>query len=236
MDNDIHDFGERDEEYSAKQSKEIPVCHSKKYKKTKEAAVKVIETYPEITEADFWILMNETKTGKMMYSGLIISHNACLKINDTLPDKDKFKPNCMKHFQNGYNNSLVFEYCNEEQGIFEVGEVSQANCKNAYPYAMALKRCFDRVVLKSSKIAYAGIMSDSEADEFSEKKQLEKETEVQDTEKGYQEIMCADCGKPIKGTIKTPSWEVAERAVNAYGRAICVECGKRLKNESNSRV
>ena len=31
---------------------------------------------------------------------------------------------------------------------------------------MALKRCFDRVVLKISRLAYAGVYSDSEADEF----------------------------------------------------------------------
>ena len=68
--------------------------------------------------------------------------------------------------KDGYGGSLVFKYMCNEQGIYEVGEVSKENCKNDYPYAMALKRCFDRVVLKNSKIAYAGIYSDSESDEF----------------------------------------------------------------------
>lgn len=47
----------------------------------------------------------------------------------------------------------------------------EKNCKNEYPYAMALKRCFDRVVLKLSKLAYVGIMSDSEADDTSKEKE-----------------------------------------------------------------
>ena len=44
--------------------------------------------------------------------------------------------------------------------------MSARNCKNEYPYAMAFKRLFDRVVLKQCKLAYDGIYSDSEADEF----------------------------------------------------------------------
>ena len=68
--------------------------------------------------------------------------------------------------KDGYNGSLVYTYMNPSQGIYEVGEVSKSNCTNSYPYAMALKRCMDRVILKSSKLAYAGIYSDSEAEEF----------------------------------------------------------------------
>ena len=56
--------------------------------------------------------------------------------------------------------------------------MSQHNCKNAYPYAMALKRCFDRVVLKNSKLAYDGVYSDSEADEFKEKINTETVSEA----------------------------------------------------------
>lgn len=64
----------------------------------------------------------------------------------------------------------------------EVGEVSQGNCKNSYPYAMALKRCFDRVVLKNSKLAYSGVYSDSEADEFAERIE-DPETQVEAKER-----------------------------------------------------
>lgn len=147
----------------------LPVWKSPKYVESKKKAIELIENKKyDLTEADFWILMNRTnKKDKMVYSGLIISHNGCLKINDNL--ESKFKPSCVKRTESGFNNSLIYEYVNDEQGIFEVGEVNAKNCKNEYPYAMAFKRCFDRVVLKICKLAYAGIYSDSEADEFKEK-------------------------------------------------------------------
>lgn len=149
----------------------IPVeFHTPKYKEAKKKAIELLESekYKNVLEeSDFWILVNTyaNKT-KAMYSGLIISHDGCLKINDVLEDKLKFKPSCMHLDKEGYKDSLVFSYICEEQGLYEVGEVSKNNCKNDYPYAMALKRCFDRVVLKNSKIAYSGIYSDSEADDF----------------------------------------------------------------------
>ena len=161
-------FGEKNSEYSNKQGKEVPVWQSPKYLQSKEKALEAMKTYPFLKEGDFWILMNETKNGKMAYTGLIISHNACLKINDNLPAADQFKPECVAENQSGYHDSLVYTYCCPEQGLFEVGEVNGKNCKNEYPYAMAFKRLFDRVVLKQCKLAYDGIYSDSEADEFKE--------------------------------------------------------------------
>lgn len=156
-------FNEKSTEYSKKQQKEIPVWQSPKYIEARDKAVELIKSEKYgLTEGDFWILMNETKTGKMGYSGLIISHNGCLKINDNL--ENKVKPEKFQFENSGYNNSLIFTYCDDE--IFEVGEVSKDNCSNPYPYAMALKRCFDRVVLKKCKLAYAGVYSDSEAEEF----------------------------------------------------------------------
>ncbi len=166
------DFEEKDEEYSNKQNKKIPVFHTNKYRQAKARAIELIkEKKYGLSEADFWILMNEGKGGNMYYTTLIISHNGCLKINDNL--KDKFAPKSVEIIQNGYNNELIFKYCNDDQGIFEVGEVSAKNCKNEYPYAMALKRCFDRVVLKLSKLAFDGILSDSEAED--EKKTIDEE-------------------------------------------------------------
>lgn len=164
-----YDFNEKVTEYSAKQRKEIPVWVSPKYSQSREKAIEIIEKYDNINEGDFWILMNETKSGKMAYTGLIISHNGCLKLNDHLPAELQFKPSCMSLDKDGYGGSLVYTYVNDKQGLYEVGEVSQGNCKNSYPYAMALKRCFDRVVLKNSKLAYSGVYSDSEADEFAER-------------------------------------------------------------------
>lgn len=163
-----YNFGEKTKEYSSKQKTEIPVWQSPKYEQSRNKAIELIEKYEEVKESDFWILMNETKTGKMGYTGLIISHNGCLKINDALAPEDRFKPECVSLDKNGYNDSLVYTYCCPEQGIYEVGEISKDNLKNVYPYAMALKRCFDRVVLKMCKAAYGGIYSDSEAEEFKE--------------------------------------------------------------------
>lgn len=162
-------FNEKKTEYSLKSRQEIPVIQSAKYIASRDKALKAINDRPYLKESDFWILMNETKTGKMMYNGLIISHNACLKINDNMPEKDKFNPDCVSVDKSGYGSSLVFTYVNKEQGLYEVGEASAQNCKNAYPYAMAYKRLFDRVVLKICKLAFDGIYSDSEADEFKER-------------------------------------------------------------------
>lgn len=164
-----YNFGEKKEENI--NGKKIPVeFHTPKYNEAKNKATELLnsEKYKGVLEpSDFWILVNTyaNKT-KAMYSGLIISHDGCFKINDVLEEKLKFKSECMSLDKEGYNNSLVYSYICPEQGLYEVGEVSKDNCKNDYPYAMALKRCFDRVVLKNSRIAYSGIYSDSESDEF----------------------------------------------------------------------
>lgn len=175
-----YNFGEKKTEYNAKLGKECEVWQSPKYLEAKKKAIETLESdmfKGVLTEGDFWILMNLTKSGKMNYTGLIISHNGCLKINDKLADDMKFKPSCLTLDKDGYNDSLVYSYCNDSQGIYEVGEVSKANCSNAYPYAMALKRCMDRVILKSSRLAYSGIYSDSEAEEFKNEPKEEKKTE-----------------------------------------------------------
>lgn len=147
---------------------DCPVWQTPKYLEAKKKVIETLESdkYKDIlNESDFWILINTyaNKT-KAMYSGLIISHNGCLKINDTL--ENKVNPANFIINQNGYNNSLVIQYVDDE--VCEFGEVSKDNCKNDYPYAMAYKRCFDRVVLKKCKLAYSGIYSDSEAEEFKE--------------------------------------------------------------------
>lgn len=159
-------FGEKQEEYSAKRGQNVPVWQTPKYQQSKAKALESMKKYPFLNEGDFWILMNETKTGKMAYTGLIISHNACLKLNDNMKAEDKFRPECVTVDKIGYGDSLVYTYCCPDQGLYEVGEASKTNCKNAYPYAMAYKRMFDRVVLKLCKMAFDGIYSDSEADEF----------------------------------------------------------------------
>lgn len=168
----VYDFGEKKAENI--NGKKLPVEFiTPKYKEVRKKAIELLESekYKGVLEtSDFWILVNTyaNKT-KAMYSGLIISHDGCLKINDVLDEKLKFKPECITIDKDGFNNSLVFIYDCPEQGIYEVGEVSKNNCKNDYPYAMGLKRCMDRVILKNSRIAYSGIYSDSEADEFTKR-------------------------------------------------------------------
>lgn len=164
-----HDFGEKKSEYSLRQKTKIPVSVNPRFYQARDKAIEMIESEKYgLENADFWILMNETKNEKMQYNGLILSHNGCLKINDNLPTEKQFKPECVTEDKNGYNNSLVFTYCCPEQGIYEVGEVSASNCKNSYPYAMAFKRLYDRVVLKNSKLAFAGVYGEDESDDFRE--------------------------------------------------------------------
>lgn len=166
-------FGELEEEYDAKTGEMIPVWQSPKYLESKKKATEMIESGKYgLSEADFWILKNATKTGKIAYTGLIISHNGCLKINDVL--ENKVNPKCFEIDKEGFANSLVFTYIDDE--VYEVGEFNSTNGKNPYPYAMAYKRCFDRVVLKKSKLAYSGIYSEVEADEF-KKEETKEETE-----------------------------------------------------------
>lgn len=162
-----YNFGEKKEEYYAKANKTFPVVFTNKYNTAKKKAIELIEYGKyNLEESDFWILMNATKTEKMAYTGLIISHNGCLKINDAIEKEKQYKPECITLDKDGYGNSLVYTYSCSEQGIYEVGELSKGNCSNPYPYAMALKRLIDRVILKNSGVAQYGIYSDSEADEF----------------------------------------------------------------------
>lgn len=163
-----HNFGEKKTEDI--KGVECPVWQTPKYAISKAKAIEIIESGKyEISDGDFWILMNTYAKGtKVMYTGLILSHNGCLKINDKLDDK--FRAEFLhREWSNG---SLIYEYNDGE--LYEVGEVSDKNCQNAYPYAMAFKRCFDRVVLKKSKLAFSGIYSEVEADEFKEKPREEE--------------------------------------------------------------
>lgn len=190
----------------------LPVWQSPKYEQSKAKALEIIEAHKGvISEADFWILMNTTKAkDKMIYTGLIISHNGCLKLNDTLAEEVKFKPSCVTVDKDGYNNSLVYSYINDEQGIYEVGEYSPANSKQNYPYAMAYKRLFDRVVLKNTKLAYSGIYSEVEADEFKgdpgqgmpEMEELASESE----RKVFQDL-CAFAGLDAQEVLKKVGWK-----------------------------
>ena len=163
-----HDFGEKKVENI--KGKDLPVWMTPKYETSKAKAIEMIESNKySLTDGDFWILMNSYAGGtKMMYTGLIISHNGCLKINNAL--EDGFKAQYLTREWIG--DTLIYEY--NDGTLYEVGEVSPKNCQNAYPYAMAFKRCFDRVVLKKSKLAFSGIYSEVEADEFKQEEKTDK--------------------------------------------------------------
>ena len=88
-----HDFGEKKTE--SVKGKELPVWITPKYETSRAKAIEMIESNKYgLTDGDFWIMMNSYANGtKMMYTGLIISHNGCLKINDALEDGFKAKWN-----------------------------------------------------------------------------------------------------------------------------------------------
>lgn len=208
---------------------DVPVIQTQKYQVAKAKAIELINSQKYgLTEADFWILMNSNRDkSAMFYSGLIISHNGCLKINDALSESEKFKPECVTLDKEGYGRSLVAIYVCESQGLFEVGEVSPDNCKNPYVYAMCIKRLMDRVILKNSKIAYDGIYSESESDEFREP--------MKETKPTKKEIpKCKECGKIIDGYITKAGKEISAEEAYIKLNGLCTECYK--KDKQNDRA
>lgn len=158
-------FGAKKNEKHPETKKSVEVWENPKYLEGYKKAVELIESKKyNLTEADFWILKT-FGSNYCQYAGLIISHNGCLKVNDTLEKGLKFVPSCVSWVRNN-TGDLVLQYLNDEQGLLEFGEASIKNCKNSYPFAMVLKRLQDRVILKNSKIAFSGIMSEVESDEF----------------------------------------------------------------------
>lgn len=226
-----YNFGEK--QFETYQGKTYPVWQSPKYLESKAKAIEILDSGKYgVAPSDFWILMNTTKTEKMAYTGLIISHNGCLKINDALPSK--FDPSCVSVDKDGYKGSLVYTYINPDQGIYEIGEVAEKNCKNAYPYAMAYKRLFDRVVLKLSKLAYSGILSDSEADEFKDP----LDAAAQPAPAVSQLVPCTDCGEtilPVTHNKKTYSVEeIVNQTTTKYGAPLCWDCSRKRKEMTNA--
>lgn len=160
-----YSFGGKAKERHPESKQYVEVWQNPKYEEGYAKAVDLIDNgMYNLTEGDFWILKTFGKD-YCQYAGLIISHNGCLKINDALPKDLKFVPSCVSWVKN-MTGDLVLQYQNDDQGILEFGEASIKNCKNSYPFAMVLKRLQDRVILKNSKIAFSGIMSEVESDEF----------------------------------------------------------------------
>ncbi|MBR2787838.1 MAG: hypothetical protein IKD94_01615 [Erysipelotrichaceae bacterium] len=176
--------------------KSYNVTQTAKYLKSKQKACELIDSGKYGLEtSDFWILQN-AYNDTMLYSGLIITHTGCLKINDVLPASQKFNPRCAgEPFYSDYSKGLVINYVDDE--IRVSAEVSSSNCKNGYPYAMLDKRLFDRVVLLKSKISYDGIYSETESDDFGHKND-ELIGERIDPETG--ELLIAEESLPVKKT------------------------------------
>lgn len=200
---------------------ELEVWQTPKYLQSKEKAIEIIEKGGYgVTEGDFWILMNKGGS-KMCYTGLIISHNGVLKINAKLDKEKRFKPECADIYKD-INGDIVMRYVSPEQGIYEFGEVSPKNCKNEYPYAMALKRLQDRVVLKTSEIAFFGIYSDSESDSFKEAPDESKEESLKDNKGFFKEPK-----GPLAGIAEQGNQEMQEK--KAEKKAVDTE--EKLKKE-----
>lgn len=165
----VHNFGEKNEEYSASLKKKIPVVVTQKYLKTKQQIVEMLDSgkYIGLDDSNFWILMNQTKDGRMAYTGLIISHDGMKIINDNLPKEKQVKAGCFSiPVMSEYKKDCMYMYYQDEETM-EFGEISVDNCKNSYPYAMLYKRCYDRVVKDKAKMY--GVYSEAEADEFAQR-------------------------------------------------------------------
>ena len=165
----IHNFNEKTEEYSARDGKNIPVWQSPKFIETKKKVIEMIDSgkFVGLNDSHFWILMNRTKSGKMAYTGLIISHDGMKVINDSLPEDKQVKASCFSPpITSEIKKDCMFMYYQDED-TYEFGEISPENCSNAYPYAMLYKRCYDRVVKDKAKMY--GVYSESEAEEFKER-------------------------------------------------------------------
>ena len=104
---------------------------------------------------------------------------------------------------------------------------------------MAYKRLFDRVVLKLSKLAYSGIYSDSESDEFMQRidageaaqgdyDQREENT-PQNAEKtttsnptaSENALRCNRCGKDI-------DQRVYDFSIKRYNQPLCRDCQRKV--------
>lgn len=227
-----YNFGE--EEYEKVFGKKIPVKQLSKYKQTKQNVISMLEEgeYKDIlTENDFWILRNYNKDQtECYYSGLIISHEALLKINDVLDEHDRFvEKYCSAPIPCEFKGieTLRMEYRDPRDGMFEIGEISTSNCKNSYPYAMLLKRTFDRVVKRKAKLSM--VYSDSEAEEFRVRE--EKETPLATEEQinqiiNYKEVIMDEL---IARNINKPS-DVQKLSITEASK-LCQMIEDRLNGE-----
>lgn len=144
----------------------LPVEWSPKYETARKAAEEAIKKYG-LSENDFWIKKRLSyKRDKIVYENMIMSYAACLKVNEKLPEKKKFNPECVSQ-GTGADEGVLFLYRSKEQGVFVTGEASRYNIGYCpYPGASAEKRVFCRVVTRLAGLYAVGIYSEAESDDF----------------------------------------------------------------------
>ena len=142
-------------------------------------AKELIEGFKSLNRDDFWELQRKNNdTNKLFTVAWIMSHNGCLKIAN---EKDIKLSGKFEVITND-KNDVVVTYSDPDNGIFEIGEASPLNnAKNVYPYAMALKRCQDRAILKITGLAYQGVYSDTEADDFKKPEENKSDVHTEET-------------------------------------------------------
>lgn len=233
-----YDFNEQSREsYKTKEGwKDLAVSIHPKYRASKEKAIELISSGKYgLDESDFWILKNASGTGekmKLYYTGLIISHNGCLKINDKLDANLKFKPSAVS-FLKDQNGDKVMQYVCDEQGIYEFGEITPSNCKNDYPYAMVLKRLMDRVILKNSKVGFFGIYSDSESEDF---KQSLEDKEEPKNDFGISKNLSDGVDEDLRDAKETHTLNKLKEAMAAMGSVAEIEGYLEYKHNGKTRL
>ena len=233
-----HCFGEN--QYEAG----MCVVMTEKYDEARLSVCRMIEnTQYGLLDSDFWILKRQNSTGNMEYNGLIITHAGCQKIGRHLA----IDPRGFRRIENGYSNSLVYEYIDDN--TYQVGEVNSGNCSYPWPYAMAYKRCYDRVVLEKARLAEFGIFSESESDEFGKMKPetyLSKEKLSTEAEAVRQSGLMQTnpfplhhpVSEPVPERIKMPENQTVlnTSVTNSIINSVAPDTGRDLQNAANQVV
>lgn len=207
MTNTQHYFGEQTQEFV--QGQAVSVWQSPKFIESRNKACELIDSGKYgLTDGDFWILKNKTKNGKIGYTGLIVSHTGCLKINEVLRQTNNaYNPSCISEVKvSQYTGGIYMTYCDDE--VFEIAEATKETVKNAYPLAILLKRLIDRVILKKAKIAFDGLFSEEESDNyrFEEGRDYTVDAETGEVSMmtGAKEPSYNMSKKPVKAPLKMP--------------------------------
>jgi len=93
----------------------------------------------------------------------VMKHWACEMVGASLGVKFK-RPEIIERDE---SKGLIVLLVETDKGEWTYGEVSKANCKNSYPWAMAEKRAKDRLILKAAGL-HGVVYSAEESDSFNE--------------------------------------------------------------------